>query len=293
MVTWTRGTSSYRVVLMGVLLLLGGADPADAQSACTTTNGNQVVNGLLSGLEPILNAAWPSVAKSTGVEPLNLGQITVDLPHDVCDPLCVGVAALWGADWCHFHVTTQIVGLSELNLTSLSSTSLTATSGTLSCPYKPPKSFTNSCSFQGQAAGDAALLSGEALTVNGSKVTLGAECDWGVYSGYVQFWPISGSGTIKCTATKASGSAKMNECSGLCQSGTPNAAIEALQVANLNINIGGVSCEVSPGYSPVSWVAEELIPLLEDEITSAVTTPIENALNSLLKPYIPYPTTCN
>lgn len=289
----SRVTASYRVALAGALLLLGGAGPAAAQ--CTTTNGNQVVNGLLSGLTPVLNAAWPSVATSTGVDPLNLGQIVVDLPHDICTPFCVGLGALWGADWCHFYVTTQVVGLSHLNLSSLSSTSLTATPGTLSCPYKPPKSFTNSCSFQGQATGNAFLLSGNSLTVNGSKVALGAECDWGVYSGYIHLWPVSGDGTIKCTASKATGSANMNECSGLCQSGTPNAAIEALQVGSLKVNIpsSGVTCQVTSSYSPVSWVADELVPALSQDIVNAATPSIENALNTLLKPYIPYPTTCN
>jgi len=253
------------------------------------------VNGLLSGLTPILNAAWPSIAQSTGVDPLNLGQLTVDLPHDVCAPFCYAMAAAGGADWCHFHVTTQILGLSRLNLSSLSSTSLTATPGTLSCPYKPPKSFTNSCSFQGQTNGNVFLTSNSVITINGTKANLGAECDWLVDSAYVQLWPISGSATIKCTATKATGSANMSECSGLCQSGNPNAAIEALQVGTLKINIpsSGVTCEVTPSYSPVSWIGDELIPALSQEIADAATPAIEKALNSLLKPYIPYPTTCN
>ncbi len=295
MVARTRGTACHRAVLAGALLLLGAAGPAAADDACTTSNGNQVLTNLLNGLNPLLNADWPSVAKSAGVDPLDLGNISAILEHSDCSSYCWTLAAPV-VDWCHFDVQpVTITGLSNLILFTSPSTANTKTAapGNVSCPYNPPKSFSNSCSFQGQASESVGLPVSATFQISSPKAFIETECDWGVYSSSEKIWPESGTASIQCTVTGVVGFANMNECSGLCQSGSPSAAIEALQPTSVAVkpfSISDISCTVTP-KNPQTF--SDLNNAFASAVATAAWPHIENALNTLLKSHIPYPATCN
>lgn len=281
-------------------LVAGGfhlaADPPPevvAQDLCTTTQGTQIVNGLFDSLTPVLNAQWPAIAVGLGLDPyLDVwdGYINIGCKNGGTE-ICA--AQLAGCDWFRMYVrVSKINGLATLQFADLTMTSLTATPGTKACPFSTP-AYTNACSYQGNAAGTAALLPGAQIRVLADKIQLKVKCDWGFLGTEVEkIWPVSGSGSADCTAEKVSGSADMATCAGTCASGSPLAAVEGLKTSDLKIHNNDISCSVSPGYSPVSWLAEIFIPKMEQTLINLVTPPIESALNSVFKEVMPFPGIC-
>lgn len=285
-----RAAMALSGAAVAVALAGGFAATASAQQ-CTATDGAPVVNDLFTALTPVLNAAWPAASKAAGIDPLVVGKLKVDIPCKYAGTeLCAAQAGK--CDWMKLYLNVNsITGLSYLQFSNIVMQSLTATVGNKECKFAK-KPFNNSCSFQGTASGAAALSGGD-IVINAKDVELRLRCTYGgVFpADESKVWPNSGKATIKCTANKVKGSASMPTCAGLCASGSPASAIEGMEVSDLVIKNDDLKCDVKPDYSPVSWIAEALIPELEEKLISAVTPPIEKALTGVLNDYIPYPTT--
>jgi hypothetical protein len=272
-----------------------GQAPGTEATSCTTEQGIDVVNSLLTELTPALNNAWPSVAVNNGLDPFEdvyNGKINIGCKYGG-DVICGAMAASCKKYYVTINVE-NIKGISYLQFEDLAVTSLGASSGTKTCPYSTSASAGSySCSYSGDGSGSAYLQQGQKLTAKLTDITLKAKCEWfWGDSDTVKVWPASGSGTANCSASKPEGSAFFDFCAGSCASGSPVATLSYAAIDELKIKTTNLSCSVSPSYSPVSWIASVLVPALEDVIIDAVTPPIEDALNDLVTDFLPYPGYC-
>ncbi|MCY1082745.1 hypothetical protein [Archangium lansingense] len=279
---------------MGLALwTLTVSPPAAAQSAaCTTTDGSKVVNGLLSSLTPVLNKTWPSLAVDLGLDPMKdvyEGPIKLGCKYGGHE-ICAAQAASCEDMWADVDVSS-INGLAYMQFEDLAVTKLQAASGTQVCPFNSKASGGSySCSYSGMGAGNAYLIDNSQISATLSKIKVKVKCNLG---GFAYKWTETVySGKAKCYGNKPSGNATLNFCAGTCASGSAPATLAYSAVDKLDIQLSGLSCDVSPDYNPVSWVAEVLAPALESTIVKKITPPIKDALNDLLKDQLPFPTKC-
>jgi len=68
--------------------------------------------------------------------------------------------------------------------------------------------------------------------------------------------------------------------------------MEGMKLASLKIKNTSFKCNFSPVPPGGNSLVNAIIPLVETDIINAVTPPITNALNSLLKSQLPFPGVC-
>lgn len=267
------------------------ADTAIAEDTCgDTAEAQQLIDMLLTDLTPVLNAEWPAIATATGLDPMmNVydGDINIGCKYGG-DEVC----GLQASSCKKFYVkvdVNEIDGLAAMQFKNMAVTSINGASGT-SCPYGSiDESGEFVCSYSGDGSASAYLLDGKKITANIKTIKAQVKCKtlWGD-----TFTETLWSGSANCKAGDPKGNAKLNYCAGSCASGSPSLALSYLQVKDLDINVGSLSCDVKPDYDMVSWIAEILVPELKKQIINAVTLPIKNALNDLLDDNIPYQSAC-
>jgi hypothetical protein len=274
----------------GTLLLhLALAARPAAAASCSTTDGITVVNGLFSTLTPALNQAWPSVAVESGLDPLkNVWDGTINLGCKYGgDEICGAQASSCKKMYATVDVDT-IGGLAYLQFDDLEVDTLNAASGT-SCPYSSSgTSGPYTCSYSGTGSGEAYLLDDTEITAKISSIKVKVKCS---FFGS-DFTETLYSGSAKCSASEPSGSATFQYCAGSCQSGSIPAVLSYLTMKDLKLKVDDLSCDVSPNYSPASWIGEILVPELEDEIVAVLTPLIEDALNDTVADFLPFPGKC-
>lgn len=263
----------------------------EAASTCTSTDGAVVVNGLLASLTPVLNKAWPSVAVSTGLDPLKdvLEDQKVSLKCSYGgDEICGLQAAKCKEEYAQVTVS-NIQGLSYMQFEDLVMSSLTAGSGTRACPYSGSAGGgTYDCSYSGTGTGGAFFLNNAKLTADISEIKVKIKCE----IPYIKTWTETiFSGSAQCTGSDPEGTGKFQLCAGSCSSGAAaNLSYAALN--ELDLKLGSLSCNVSPSYNPVSWIGEALVPAIKDDLVKAVTPEIQKAVNDLVADYMPFPSAC-
>jgi len=292
-----------RALVWSPLLVAAGCDgshvtappPSQTQTetaaVCSTTDGITVVNGLLSSLTPVLNKAWPSVAVNTGLDPLK--NVLVDEKISLkCsyggDEICGVQAAKCKEEYAQVSVSS-INGLAYMQFKDLAMSSLTANSGTQVCPYSSSASGgAYACSYAGTGSGAAFLVDGQKLTADISEIKVKVKCE----IPYIKTWTETVySGSAQCTGSDPSGTSQIQVCAGSCSSGSV-ANLSYTGLNQLKLKLGDLSCKVSPSYSPVSWIADALVPALKNDIIGAVTPEIQKALNDLVADYMPFPSAC-
>lgn len=280
-----------KTILALTLALATAAESRLAAQTCTTTQGAQVINGLLTQLTPALNKAWPSLAVNSGLDPWNDvydGSINIGCKYGG-DEVCGVQASSCKKMYAEVDVSS-LTGLAYLQFEDLAVKTLQAASGTQSCPYNSKASGGSyACSYWGSGNGQAYLLNGQSLKAKVSKIKVKVKCNNFIAGDFTE---TVYSGSATCTASDPKGSATFDFCGGSCASGSTVANLSYTEVDGLDIKVGKLSCNVSPSYSPASWIADVLVPALEDQIVDALTPPIEDALNDLLADYIPFPSTC-
>jgi hypothetical protein len=258
---------------------------------CSTATSLDTVNGLLDALTPALNKAWPSLAVSSGLDPwedVYDGSINIGCKYGG-DEICGAQASSCKKFYVEVDLS-KLTGLSYLQFKDLQATTINAAGGTQSCKYDTKASQgPYTCSYWGSGNGKAYLLDGASLQATISKIKVKVKCD-NFLAG--DFTETLYSGSATCKSSQPKGSATLDYCGGSCQSGSPPANLSFLGVDGLDLKLGGLSCDVKPDYSSISWIAEVLVPELEDQISDAVEPTIEDALNGLLNDFIPYPSAC-
>ena len=260
--------------------------------ACTSTDGIAVVNGLLDELTPALNKAWPSVAVSTGLDPLKDAMVNQKVPlkcSEGGDEIC-GVQLFAKCKEQYAEVTVPTIrGLAYMQFKDLEMSSLDAHSGSQACPYgKSASGGTYACSYAGTGTGSAFLMNDEKLTADISKIKVKVKCE----IPYVKTWTETVySGSAKCTGSEPEGTGTFQLCGGSCASG-PGANLSYTALSKLDLKLGKLSCDVSPWYNPVSWVGDVLAPKIKNDLVKAVAPEVQKAINGLVDDYMPFPSKC-
>lgn len=278
----------------GMLLMVmaaGQSSPAAAQT-CSDSEGTSTINSLLTSLTPVLNAAWPSLAVSSGIDPLTNVLSNEQVPLKCSyggDEICGVQAAACKKEYAEITVSA-INGLSYMQFKDLAVNALTARPGT-TCPYS---SSANGgpyyCSDSGVGGGSAYLVNNGQITATLSKIKVKVQCEVPVIN--QKFTETLFSGSARCTGTGPSGGASFTFCGGSCQSEAA-ANLAYAGVYGLDLKLDHLSCDVSPSYNPVSWISDAIVPTVKDDIVKAITPPLEDALNDLLADAVPYPAKCN
>jgi hypothetical protein len=272
------------------LAMLAGTRPADA-AVCTTTDGTQVMNALFEQLTPILNQAWPSVAVNNGLDPLKDvydGSIKLSCKYGG-DEVCGVQASSCKKMWAEVDVSS-INGLAYLQFENVHVNTLKAADGTQACPYSSSASGGSyACSYSGSGTADAYLTGNSQISASIPKVKVKVKCNNFIAGDFTETLY---SGSAKCYASKPKGNSTFDFCGGSCASGSVPATISYAAVDSLDLKVSDLKCDVSPDYSPASWIAEALVPALEDQIVDAITPALEDALNDLFAEYMPFPAKC-
>lgn len=282
--------ASKAAIFLTVMVIVDARSVHAQTSSCNSTAVN-AINSVLSGLTPILNTAWPSLAVSNDLDPLNNvfdGDVDIGCEYGG-DEICAAELAECKKEYLEVDVES-ITGLSYLQFEDLTVTSCSTGSGNQACPFDSSATAgAYSSSYSGQASGKAYLISGEQLSAKLTDMKFKVKCSDGLTSWNNTLW----SGSATCTGKNPEGSADFNYCGGACQSSSPPVVLSYGALDALNIKLGSLECDVSPSYDPVSWIAEALVPALEKTIVNAVTPPIEEALNELLAEELPFPAICS
>jgi hypothetical protein len=260
----------------------------DGTAACSTTDGTAVVNGLLESLTPVLNSAWPSVAVSFGLDPLENPMVNEKVPLKCSyggDEACGLQLAKCKEEYALVTVST-IRGLAYMQFKDLAMSSLIAQSGTQACPYSASGGGAYDCSYAGTGTGSAFLINNEVITANVSAIKVKVKCE------SVTTWTETlFSGSAQCTGSEPEGTGTFQLCGGSCSSGSAaNLSYTALN--KLNLKLGKLSCKVSPSYNPVSWVGDALAPAIKDDLMNEITPAVQKAINSMVADDMPFPSTC-
>lgn len=257
---------------------------------CNSNDATQAVNSLLTQLTPLLNKTWPSLAVSSGLDPWNDvydGSINLGCKYGG-DEICGLQASSCKKMYAEVDVSS-LSGLAYLQFQDLAVQSIQGVAnGGQSCPYNPNASGGYSCSYWGSGNGKAYLVDGQSLKAKISKIKVKVKCNNFIAGDFTETLY---SGSATCTASDPKGSATFDFCGGNCQ-GSAMPGLSYAAVDGLDLKVGKLSCDVSPDYSPASWIAEVLVPELEEQIIDAVTPPIEEALNDLFADYMPFPSAC-
>ena len=271
------------------LLCFGIHTAAVAQSSAP--DGETVVNDLLAGLTPELNKVWPTVAVQNGLDPLPLKPFDVKLKCKYGgDEICGLQASSCEKMWAEIEIKS-IKGLAYMQFKDLAMTAVSSKPGTQACPYNTKtKVGPYSYSFWGEGGGGAYLVSGGTISAEIKKVKVKVQCN--ALGGLKKFTETMYSGSGRCTATKPQGTGTFHLCAGTCTTSPPVSSLAYSDMENLDFSVGNLSCDVDPSYSPTSWIADTLVPKLEDEIVGQITKPIENALNDTFEKLLPYPSKC-
>lgn len=258
------------------------------------SEGEKLINELLQQLTPQLNKGWPSIAVQSGLDPYENvydGKISLKCKYGG-DEVCGAQASSCKDMWAEIKVRS-IGGLASLQFKDLGMTSIDGTSDMKSttCKYENSANGGNySYAYWGEGSGKAYLLSGTKLTADISTIKVKVKCNLGGFMG--TFKETLYSGSAKCEASQPTGSSNFELCGGSCQSKSPVTVISYMGMESLSLHVKDLSCKVNPNYNPVSWISEMLVPFLKDEITKALTPPIERALNDLFASVNPYPSVC-
>ena len=266
--------------------------PGDAGAPlCNTTDGTTVVDGLLTGLTPVLNKAWPSWAVSQGLDPLDNAVVNEEISLGCKyggDEICGVQAAKCLHEDVYLTVST-ITGLASVQFQSLTMSSLQAQSGNPVCLYSSAAAGgAHGCSYAGSGTGSVFLLDGTPIKANISKIQVKVKCD---IPGIKTWTETLFNGSAQCTASSPTGTGDFNLCAGSCASGVA-ANLSYAGLSKLNLAVGSLSCKVSPSTNPVSGVAEAIIPTFEKSIVNAVEPPVMSAINGLVAGLMPYPSSC-
>jgi hypothetical protein len=145
------------------------------------------------------------------------------------------------------------------------------------------------CTYQGQFEGNASLISASAVitgVIDKAKIKVKCSDFFGISS-----WTetLADAGQVSCTIQQPVGIATVNFCAGSCASGSPVTTLSYAQIDKLKFGAPRVKCDVdnAPG-----WLTDILVPVFKDDVIEAITPPIQDALNSLLDEFIPFPSMC-
>lgn len=291
---------SRTVLSLTVVLVLGlGAERAAAQE-CTVADGEATVQTLLDDVIAPFDAAWPTIAKDTGLDPFdNVYDGSVDLGCGLGD-LGYTVCGIEGSScvkmWADVDVS-QITGLEDLSLTTLTVTSTTATDGT-SCPYssKSVDGTSFGCSYSGEGTGTGELTG--TLTADVSSIEIRVECD--LLGGLDKYKDTLWSGHATATATGGTATADLKYCAGLCSVDSGVASLVYLGMDDLKLDLHDVSVNIVTDGSDVdidAALADEIGDIIADSLKSsieaALSPVITEALNDEVDEILPLPESCS
>ena len=260
-------------------------------NSCSLQGGNPTgdVNELLDQLTPALNQAWPAIATQEGLDPWKdvwSGKIDIGCKNGG-DEICA--VELGACDSFYVQLSVdELTGLAGAEFYDLALTVGEVAEAGGICQYDDKVHDDHyTCGYSGQFKAKARLDDTKLKADIGEiKVKVKCESLWGSYTTVLY------SGSADCTASQLEGTGVADYCGGSCISGTPHANFAYLGMDSLDLGAGSLSCDVKPDYDPVSWIAEIVVPELEDEIIDAVTPPIRNALDDLLESLVPFPSGC-
>ncbi|MBY0276701.1 hypothetical protein K2Z84_15275 [Candidatus Binatia bacterium] len=291
--------SRTSVCLTIVLVLALGAGRASAQE-CTVADGEATAQTLLDDVISPFDAAWPTIAKATGLDPFdNVYDGSVDLGCGLGD-LGYTVCGIEGSScvkmWADVDVS-QITGLEDLSLTSLTVTSTTATDGT-SCPYssKSVDDTSFGCSYSGEGTGTGALTG--TLTADVSSIEIRVECDF--LDGLDKYKDTLWSGHATATATGGTATADLKYCAGLCNVDSGVASLVYLGMDDLKLDLHDVSVNIVTDGADVdidAALADEIGDIIADSLKSsieaALSPVITEALDDEVDEILPLPESCS
>jgi hypothetical protein len=259
--------------------------------------GETLAQNLLTSFVKPFNAAWPTIAVATDLDPLNnVYDGTVNLGcglGGIGDAIC-GVEG--GSKCLQFYAdvdVSQIDGLSGLQIESITLETTNQQLGN-SCPYDSSAVTGASfgCSLYGSSTADVELSQAKVVL---SSLSLKVQCDWAGAKSTQTLW----AGNATCTATGGTATSEVDYCAGLCSFSSGASSLVALQASDLKLKLTGINCDInttniiSSAASLLDPILDEIADALGTTIETALTPTIQSALNDVVDEVLPLPSSCS